>query len=167
MREKYFDIERGKQFPCFCQGCLVGKTKKQMSKRDTRYCLECQPSIESEYALIAQNRGRPSAYKPIVPLVMDMRKDEGVLLHTKNENAHEYQNPSRDVVIDLGGRPQKDIPVQLIHKLSKKGLAIRPIVQELKRRGHSISAMTISRVLSGKRNWGGKYPLSAGKTRVL
>ena len=59
-----------------------------------------------------------------------------VLLRTK-------QNP--------GGRPKKDVPVRLIRRLSKQGMGIRDIVKKLKAQGQTTSAMTVSRVLSGKR----------------
>ena len=79
-------------------------------------------------------------------------KEKEVLLHTNSDNAQAYQNPTHDPpILNFGGRPPKDIPIQLIHKLRKQGMAIKPIVQELKKQGHSISAMTISRVLSGER----------------
>ena len=154
---RYFDIERDKTFPCFCQACLVGKKESQMSKRDTRYCLHCQPIIEQECRL----RGEKYIPKPLnanlapnntQPTQTHTKEVKEVLLRTKTEDTHEYQNPTRDVVINLGGRPQKDIPVQLIRELPQEGLAFRPIVRELKRQGYTISAMTVSRVLSGERN---------------
>jgi len=46
MNDKYFDIERDKTFPCFCQACAVGKTEEQMSLKDIRYCVDCQPIVE-------------------------------------------------------------------------------------------------------------------------
>jgi len=52
MGNNYLDIIRDKQFVYFCQGCLEGKIEEQMSKRDTRYCLDYQPVIEEEYALV-------------------------------------------------------------------------------------------------------------------
>ena len=64
MSNKYFDIQRDKQFPCFCQGCVVGKTEEQMSKRDARYCAEYQPFIEEEYALLSAE-GHKKWYIPV------------------------------------------------------------------------------------------------------
>jgi hypothetical protein len=47
---------------------------------------------------------------------------------------------------------KKDIPVKLIHKLSNERPSIVGVVPELKRQGHSISAMTVCGVLPGERN---------------
>ena len=47
--KKYFDIKRDMQYSCFCQACLTGKSEGQMSRKDTRYCAECQSCIEDEY----------------------------------------------------------------------------------------------------------------------
>ncbi len=153
MREKYFDIERDKQFSCWCQACLVGKSESQMSQRDTRYCLECQPFIKAEYAMIAQLHGRKTRYDPIAHIQLPIAKEEEVLLHTKTVASHAYQNPTEDRrIVNLGGRPKRDVPIELIHKFSKEGLSIGKIVKELKAQGQTISAMTVSRVLSGERN---------------
>ena len=123
-----------------------------MSKKDSRYCVVCQQVIETEYALIADNSGRKSRYVPVAHIERDTSKEEEVLLHTNNENTHVYQNPTQTPIINLGGRPRKDMPVDLIHILSKQDLSIKSIVRELKTQGYNISAMTVSRVLSGKRN---------------
>ncbi len=154
-----FDIEKDNKYPCFCLGCLGGKKQSQMSQKDARYCLECQPIIEYEYSLLA-DKGSWKRYKPTNPtrnlgafepldLGEDTHKDKEVLLHTNLEKPHEYQNPSQTPTINLGGRPRKDIPIDLIHKLSKQGLSIRQIVRELQE--YSLSPMSISRVLSGQR----------------
>jgi hypothetical protein len=128
-----------------------------MSRRDTRYCSECQVSIEADYKLRGQR------YIPLPPdaklapnnaqlIQTHTEKVKGVLLRTKNEDTHAYQNPTEGrLKPNVGGRPKKDIPVQLIYRLSQEGLAIIPIVQELKRQGYTLSAMTVCRVLSGKR----------------
>ena len=69
MREKYFDIERDKQFPCFCQACLTGKPESERSSKDARYCLECQPLIEGEYKI------RGEKYIP-VPLDINIQTED-------------------------------------------------------------------------------------------
>lgn len=144
---RYFDIKRDKTFPYFCQACVVGKIESQMSKTDTRYCLECQPLIEEDY------KQRRESYKPVTDVLSYTAKKKEVLLHTKNKDTHAYQNPAEDrPKPNVGGRPKKDIPVQLICRLSQEGLAIKPIVLELKRQEYTLSAMTVSRVLSGHRN---------------
>lgn len=154
-----FDIKKDNTYPCFCLACLVGKKQSEMSQKDARYCLECQPVIEYEYSLLA-DKSHVRRYKPVKPeanfkaiespsVDMGTGKDKEVLLHTNLEKPHEYQNPTQTPVINLGGRPRKDIPIDLIHKLSKQGLSIRQIVRELQE--YSLSLMSISRVLSGQR----------------
>lgn len=70
----------------------------------------------------------------------------------KSKKKQSYQNPTHGVVLNLGGRPRKDVPIKLILKLSSDdGFSIGKIVKELKKQGLTISAMTVSRVLSGKR----------------
>ena len=155
--KRYFDIEGDKTLPFFCQACVVGKTEAQMSKRDTRYCSECQVSIEADYKLcgrkyIPQPPDANLAPNNTQPIQTHTEKVKGVLLRTKNRDTHAYQNPTEDrPKPNVGGRPKKDIPVQLICKFSQEGLAIKPIVRELKRQGYTISPMTVSRVLSGER----------------
>ena len=154
-----FDIKKDNTYPCFCLACLVGKKQSQMSQKDIRYCLECQRLVEYEYSLLA-DKSHSKRYRPIKPeanfkaieslsVDMDTGEDKEVLLHTNLEKPHEYQNPSQTPTINLGGRPRKDIPIGLIHKLSKQGLSIRQIVRELQE--YSLSPMSISRVLSGQR----------------
>ena len=54
MNKNYFGIERDNQFPRFCLGCLIGKNESEMSERDTQYCVDCQPLIETEYGMVAE-----------------------------------------------------------------------------------------------------------------
>lgn len=61
MGDTYFDVTRDKQFAYFCQTCLVGKTEEEISKRDIRYCVTCQPFVESEYTQLRQ-RYTPAPY---------------------------------------------------------------------------------------------------------
>ena len=56
----YFDIERDKTYPCFCEACLLVKTEVEISERDKRYCLECQVFIEADYKLCGRK------YTPVV-----------------------------------------------------------------------------------------------------
>jgi hypothetical protein len=55
MNDRYFDIDRDNTYPCFCQACLVGKPKEEMSGKDGRFCLQCQSYIETEYALLGRS----------------------------------------------------------------------------------------------------------------
>lgn len=143
-----------------CQACLDCKPMSDLSEKDARYCTFCQPIIEYEYSLLSSGShskryqpiplGANSTQKEAPPVYMDTGKDKEVLLHTKLENTRAYQNPTQTPIINLGGRPRKDIPIDLIHKLSKQGLGVREIVRKLKE--YKLSAMSVSRVLSGERN---------------
>ena len=143
----------------FCNACLVHKPLDERSL-DKRYCHECYDFLMEEASLDTSRRRadwkpREARQKPIeeeeiaaTPNTPCARSEE-VLLRTNLGNAHEYQNPTQTPIIDLGGRPRKDIPIDLIHNLSKQGLGVREIVRELKE--YSLSPMSISRVLSGQR----------------
>jgi len=161
----YFDIERDKIYPYFCEACLLGKRKSQMSKADKRYCSQCQPSIEADCKL------RREKYSPILvtnahhkpsdanltsnsgtPISKYSKRGKEVLLHMKSKKKQSYQNPTLGAELNLGVRPRKDIPIKLILKLSSDdGFSIGKIVKELEKQGLTISPMTVSRVLSGQR----------------
>ena len=155
-----FDIERDKTFPCFCQACVVGKTEKQMSKKDIRYCVDCQPIVEEGYAQLGK-RYIPIPYKPSNQKLEALnsedkqtypQKEKEVLLPTKNATSQIYQNLTENRPIpNVGGRPKKDVPTKLIKELSGKGMGIKRIIRELQGQGISLSPMTIQRVLSGQR----------------
>lgn len=162
-------IEADKQFPCFCEACLRDKTEEQMSQKDIRYCVDCQPIIEEEYRL--QSPGKRTRYKPIPAtkikgglsphIHLPITKQKEVLLPIKNATDQIYQNPTENRPIpNVGGRPRKDVPTVLIKELSVKDMGIKQIVKELKAQGHKISAMTVSRVLSGERKCVIMPPLS-------
>jgi len=171
MPTDFFNITRDKTFPSFCGACLVGKREEEMSERDTRYCLGCQVCIEEDYKLTGRKYVIPSvantesnieansntttlksSLENTGGMESPIEKEKEVLLHTKRKELHAYQNPTEDRPNpNVGGRPRKDVPVGLIHKLSDKGLSIGKIVKELKEQGEIISAMTVSRVLLGKR----------------
>ena len=142
-----------------CNACLVHRPQENQSP-DARYCHECYSFLVEEASLDISRRKvewkpREEHQKPVgevemaaTPLPISARVEE-VLLRTNLEDAHEYQNPTQTPIINLGGRPRKDIPIDLIHKLSKQGLGVREIVRELKE--YRLSPMSISRVLSGQR----------------
>ena len=160
MSEKYFGIERDKLSPYFCLGCLIGKTEEQMSNRDIRYCVDCQPIVEEGYAQLGQHKQYlKQLYNQKIEALNSEdnqtypQKEKEVLLHTNSKKPQLYQNLAEDrPKPNVGGRPKKDIPVSLIHKLSNEGLGIGRIEKALREEGQIISAMTIQRVLSGERN---------------
>ena len=140
---------------------MTGKTEEQMSQKDIRYCLDCQPIIEEDYRL--QSAGKRARYEPIPAskikgarsphIEMPVTKQKEVLLPTKNAPDQIYQNLTENRPIpNVGGRPRKDVPTVLIRELSGEGRGIKQIARELKARGYKISPMTVSRVLSGERD---------------
>jgi hypothetical protein len=154
-----FDIRKDMESPRFCEACLTGKQHNQMSHKDIRYCTECQQVIEYEYSL-QSDRVHHKRYRPVLPeansnavespnVDIGMGKQKEVLVHTNQENAKAYQNYTQTLTINMGGRPRKNVPVDLINKLSKQGLSIRQLLAELKE--YKLSPMTISRVLAGER----------------
>ena len=156
----YFNIERDKQFPCFCEACSVGKLEYQMSKRDHRYCEDCQPIVEEGYTQLRQyNYYLKQLHNPKIEALNSevvrnhTEKEKEVLLPTKNATSQIYQNLTEDrPPPNVGGRPKKDVPTKLIKGLSGKGMGIKRIVRELQEQGIFLSPMTIQRVLSGERN---------------
>ena len=120
-----------------------------MSKRDTRYCLECQPFIEEDYL----SAGRkyvpvpdPSAGYAESHCMADIKAD--------SVSGRETYIPEKEGVLghlNAGGRPRKELPFVLILNLSQNGLSIRQIVNELQQQGQPASRMTVSRILSGTR----------------
>ena len=80
-------------------------------------------------------------------------KEKEVLLPTKNATSQIYQNLTENRPIpNVGGRPKKDVPTNLIKELSGKDMGIKRIVRELQGQGIFLSPMTIQRVLSGESN---------------
>jgi len=154
-----FSIQRDKQYPCFCDACLVGKTEDEMSEKDARYCVDCQLIVEEGYAQLGQHKQYlKQLYNQKIEALNSEdnqtypQKEKEVLLPTKNATSQIYQNPTENRPIpNVGGRPKKDVPAQLIKELSGKGMGIKRIVRELKRQGVFLSSMTVSRVLSGAR----------------
>ena len=163
----YFDIQRDNQSPYFCQACLTGK--EQMSS-DSRYCFECYKFLVGEAEMLSPGRRPawiPKAYlegdsavvtgrvtrlkthKPVVPKEMYLDKEKEVLVRTNSKESHVSPNLPRKIIPNLGGRPKKDIPVDLIHKLRNQGLSVTEIMEKLKAQGQIVSRSSISRVLLG------------------
>ena len=108
----------------FCNACLVHRPLPDKSP-DERYCYECYDFFMEEASLDTSRRRadwkpREERQKPAeegemaaTPLPISARGEE-VLLRTNLEDAHEYQNPTQTPIINLGGRPKKDVPIDLI-----------------------------------------------------
>jgi len=152
-----FDIKRDNQFACFCQACLVGKTEQEISRRDTRYCLTCQPFLETEYG---QNRQR---YTPIpcnrqnppedTPHSADIQVPTG----EQETKMSTLNSPSPKVdIFRPRGRPKTYkkcvLPDDKIKQLHEDGMGAKAIATRLKtEEGIDVSYKTIQRVLSGER----------------
>jgi len=152
---RYFNIQKDKAIikkgGFMCNGCLIGKPLSQQSPKDARYCVDCQPIIEYEYALSAEHSGRKSRYEERAARELDVCKEKTILSRTNPQNIYECQKEARPPLLPSRGRPRKDIPFGLIHKLAKEGLSLREIAKELKGQEIEVSYRTISRVLSGER----------------
>jgi hypothetical protein len=155
---KYFSIKRDNTYPCFCLGCLVGKKQSEMSQKDARYCLECQPIIQYEYSLLA-DKGSWKRYKPTNPtgnlgayepldLGMGMHK-ENVIKSTSNENP--VRVDKIQATTPKRGRKKRELPEELIKQLQGKDMGSKAIATKLKERGIDVSYKTIQRVLAGER----------------
>jgi hypothetical protein len=157
MNNTYFTIARDKQFAYFCRGCLEGKTKEQISRRDIRYCLDCQALVEREYGQLRQ-RYIPVPYNhqnpPEDPLCS---ADKGI--PTGEQNTKMSMLNSETASLDNfkpRGRPKtykkRQLPEREIKKLYDGGMGAWAIATKLKKEeGIDVSYKTIQRILSGER----------------
>ena len=153
-----FNIKKDKQYPEFCQACLIGKAEAEMNKRDTRYCLECQPVIEYEYSLLA-DKSHSKRYEPVKPEAnfkaiespsVEKGTGEGkTKMSTSNENNATVDNfrPTGR----LKTYKKRELPEELIMQLHSDGMGSKAIATRLKDRGIDVSYKTIQRVLAGQR----------------
>lgn len=157
MTEKYFDIETDKQFPCFCQACLVGKSEEQMSKRDVRYCLDCQPFIEREYSRLRQR---------YIPITYNHQNHQIDTFSNADIETHRGKQKKKMSTIDsamlrvdklkprIRSKTYKKriLPDGQIKQLHNEGMGSKAITNKLRvERGITVSYKTIQRVLSGQR----------------
>ncbi len=159
----YFDIERDKVYSYFCEACLTGKKKSQMSKVDMRCCSQCQPFIEADSKL---RRGK---YSPTAELTDAHHKPSDVNLSSNSVPSMErYSEKGKTKMSTLNppsvkvdnfrprGRPKTyrklQLPDDKIKQLYQEGLGAKAIASQLEReRGIDVSYKTIQRVLSGER----------------
>lgn len=146
----YFSIEKDKQFPCFCRACLLGKDEAEMGNQ--RLCIECQSYITDEDTLRhpESHYGSDTGCTKTPDRNGHTGEAKEVLAHTGMEEGDAHQNSTKDAVTQRGGKHKKDIPSELVRELSQEGQSTRRIAKELKQQGQTISAMTVSRVLSGQ-----------------
>lgn len=158
MNNGYFDIKRDIEVinkgGFFCQACLVSKTGDEMSKRDTRYCLKCQPFIEEDYQLRGQR------YIPLPPEAnLAPNNTQPIQTHTKEVKTKlaTLNDPSPTVAnFRPRGRPKSyekcSLPNKRIKQLHNKGMGSKAIASKLRTEGVDVSYRTIHRILSGERN---------------
>lgn len=162
MSNDYFSIERDKQFPCWCQTCLVGKTLNEMSP-DTRYCRWCYNFLLKEAGLLGETK-RPRwipkpQTKPTEAKIEGEKQYHIVQPIDKEKTKMSTLNPP-SVTVDKfrpRGRPKTykkhSLPDDKIRQLHKEGMGTKAIATYLKTElGIDVSYKTIQRVLSGERN---------------
>ena len=147
-RPGYFNIKKDTTFSYFCQGCLVGKTEEQMSKRDIRYCLDCQPFIEQEYALLSEKRQK-ELYKPVghIETYAPIEKTKMSTLNSPRLKVDIFRPRGRPTTYK-----KCQLPVEEIKQLSKERMGAKAIATKLRKEYDiKVSYKTIQRVLSGER----------------
>jgi len=161
MITKYFDSKRDAALPCFCQACLVGKEKTEMS-RDPRYCKVCCDSLLGEAQLIRDGRKHEWIPQPTGNAPQPKFEDKTTVptnpLNTGGETKMLTLNEKPVIVNNLGARGRKktyrkkELPEALIKQLYNEGMGSKAIASRLKReQGIEVSFMTVSRVLTGER----------------
>ncbi len=163
MREKYFDIERDKQFSCFCQACLTGKPESERSSKDARYCLECQSLIEGEYKIRGEKYIPVLNTQPQPELVTESKsgsaKTQPIETHTGKQKTKMSTLNSPSVTVDNfrpRGRPKsykkRPLPDDKVKQMHKEGMGAKAIAIQLRtEQGITVSYKTIQRVLAGQR----------------
>ena len=131
-----FDIEEDAKYPYFCEACLTGIADEDNSP-DARYCQGCYDFLLKEVDSL--DRVPKWALRvPQKPKREPVKQDSGV--------AQKYIGGK------TRGRPKmNNVPPELIHDLSKRGLSARGIARELGEQGITVSRVTVGRVLSGTR----------------
>ncbi len=162
MTANYFDIKQDKQFPCFCQACLVDKTATKLSP-DPRYCQGCYDFLTKEAELLDGRKptwvpkdSQSITRTPLEPYCKPLQPASGV--------GHNYI----DTLIGSGimstveskkddgkrGRKQKVLPRELIKQWSGEGMGSKAIASKLSNElGIKVSYKTIQRLLSGEREF--------------
>lgn len=162
--ERIFDIHRdnkliakGNHF--WCVACLVARPLKEQSL-DPRYCQGCYKSLSHEAQLLAESGSWK--HPKWIPVAKEQRTaqepipQEKMKMLTVNSTGAIGNNLEVSVSKShLSGRPtsykKRELPEELIKQLNREGLGSKAITSRLKKQGYIISAMTVSRILSGKR----------------
>ena len=157
----YFDIhedieiERADGF--FCEACLVGEPRDDMSP-DPRYCQSCYEFLLKEAEMLRGTTKRPMW----IPKPQKGRKRQYQVSSVGDRIMSTLENPKNEVDIirrsvatrTLGkrGPKHKPLPEDVIRRLSAESMGSKAIVAKLKTElGIDISYKTIQRLLSGER----------------
>lgn len=150
-----FDIRKDKLYPCFCEACLAGKAKSDMSEKDIRYCVGCQQSIELGYELEAEKSKHTKRYKPnipiekVAPVELPIGEEKTKMSTVNSDNARVDNFRARGRSTSYKKRP---LPDDEIKQLNQQGMGAKAITGKLKReKGIIVSYKTIQRILSGER----------------
>ena len=137
-----------------------------MSKRDARYCVECQTLIEEDYQLRGE-KYIPIHYAEVESLIEHQRSD-GNLAIDNAQRLEIYSDKQKAKLSILNspspnmdnfrprGKPttykNRPLPEDKIKQLHKRGVGARAIATRLKKeQGIVVSYKTIQRILLGKR----------------
>ncbi len=166
MTANYFDIKQDKQFPCFCQACLVDKTASELSP-DPRYCQGCYDFLLKEAEMLPDNKHpkwvpraqskKDSTGKNSGQKVIQVSQDVVLNMSTLNDKKTEVDiiQPSvTKVTREKRGPKQKVLPHELIKKWAGGGMGSKAIASKLNNElGIKVSYKTIQRLLSGERGF--------------
>ncbi|MFC2047440.1 hypothetical protein ACFLTK_04125, partial [Chloroflexota bacterium] len=135
-----FNIREDKRFQYFCQACLVGKAKGEMSKRDIRYCQKYQSIIEYEYSLLS-DKGHSKRYKPVKPetnsgaaevpsvdIDIGEHKTKMSTLNEKTATVDKFKPRGRPNTYK-----KRELPEGLIKQLHHKGMGAKQIATKLRK----------------------------------
>ncbi len=172
MTANYFDIKLDKQFPCFCQACLVDKTASELSS-DPRYCQGCYDFLLKEAEMLPDNKrpkwvpraqskkdstGKNSGQKVIQvsgDMVLNMstvngKKSEVDIIQPPVGKVTREKQPIKTEA--KRGPKHKALPRELISQWAGEGMGSKAIASKLNSElGIKVSYKTIQRTLAGER----------------
>ena len=138
----YFNIgkemEMVKAGGFFCESCLVGKPKTDISP-DPRYCQGCYDFLVKEAEMLS-GKGRP-AWMPRTPPPEPALTSSG---YVPDRAKAVPKLKHKEITIGVIGTP---LEIVIVRKLHEGGVSIRAIEKKLKAEGIKTSRSTIQRIL--------------------
>jgi hypothetical protein len=153
----YFDIKQDKQFPCFCQACLVDKTASELSP-DPRYCQGCYEFLKAEAEMLPATK-RPSwrpktqqkGQEKAIPVSQDVVSNMATVKDKKSKVAIIHPTDATRTLPKRGPK-HKALPVELITQWASEGMGYKRIAARLKvEHGIEVGFRTVARVVKGER----------------